>query len=120
MMAQMTEPFEKEAPATSPADQAVPLEEEALLARAIERLAEGAGGVGHETKRYDAELVALRDEIGEAASRMSPRSSRRWSGCKASRRAAPMRRPCVDPRSPYFGHLRLREHRRARRGPSAT
>ena len=46
----MTEQFEKEAPATSQADQAVPLEEEALLARALERLAQGAGGVGREDR----------------------------------------------------------------------
>ena len=87
----MTEPFEKEAPATSQAEQAVPLEEEALLARAVERLAQGVGGVGHETKRYDAELVALRDEIAEARLEDVPALMRRWSACRASPRAAPRR-----------------------------
>src|SRR4051812_8988791 len=106
----MTEPFEKEAPATSQADQAVPLEEEALLARAIERLAQGVGGAGHETKRYDAELVALRDEIGEARLEDVPAliaQMERLQGVSARRAEA--EGALVDPKSPYFGHLRLRE-----------
>jgi ATP-dependent DNA helicase UvrD/PcrA len=109
-LAQMTEPFEKEAPATSQADQAVPLEEEALLARALDRLAQGAGGPGHETRRYDAELVALRDEIGEARLEDVPAliaQMERLQGVSARRAEA--EGALVDPKSPYFGHLRLRE-----------
>ena len=41
-LAQMTEPFEKEAPARS-LPMKVPFEEEALLARVTERLAQGGG-----------------------------------------------------------------------------
>src|SRR4051812_50173413 len=105
----MTEPFEKEAPATSQADQAVPLEEEALLARAIERLAQGVGGAGHETKRYDAELVALRHEIGEARPEDVPAliaQMERLRGASARRAAAGVARG--EPKRPDFGHPRLR------------
>jgi DNA helicase II / ATP-dependent DNA helicase PcrA len=109
-LAQTTEEFEKAAPAPVPADQDVPLEEEALLARALDRLAQKAGVVGHEHRRYDAELVALRDEIGEARLEDVPAliaQMERLQGVAARRAEA--EGALVDPKSPYFGHLKLRE-----------
>jgi DNA helicase-2/ATP-dependent DNA helicase PcrA len=109
-LAQTTEEFEKGEPAPEPTGEAVPLEEEALLARALDRLAQGAGGVVHESHRYDADLVALRDEIGEARLEDVPAllaQMERLQGISARRAEA--EGALVDPKSPYFGHLKLRE-----------
>jgi len=111
-LAQTTDEFEKVAPATDPADEVVPLEEEALLARALDRLAQKVGVVAHDSRRYDADLVALRDEIGEARLEDVPAliaQMERLQGVAARRAEA--EGALVDPKSPYFGHLRLREQR---------
>jgi DNA helicase-2/ATP-dependent DNA helicase PcrA len=109
-LAQRTEQFDPQhALADEPGD-AVPREEEALLARTLVRLAEGAGGIGKETRRYDAELIALRDEIGEARLEDVPAliaQMERLQGVSARRAEA--EGALVDPKNPYFGHLKLRE-----------
>src|SRR5512134_2146910 len=92
-------------------------EEERLLADVVARLA-GAGsgdGPAHVATDYDKELIELRDAIAEAKpedlaplveqmARLSAIASRRGRS-----RALP-----VDPMSPYFAHLRLRENGRER------
>jgi DNA helicase-2/ATP-dependent DNA helicase PcrA len=109
-LAQTTEELDHHAPAPSQADDTVPREEEALLARALDRLAQGVGGIGQESRRYDTELIALRDEIGEARLEDVPAliaQMERLQGVSARRAEA--EGALVDPKSPYFGHLRLRE-----------
>ncbi len=93
----------------------IPVEEERLLARVraalAERAAENPGTRGGRTAaQYDQELVALRDEIGEA--RLEDVAAlvaqmERLQG--VSLRRAEAQAVLVDPQAPYFGHLRLRE-----------
>jgi DNA helicase-2/ATP-dependent DNA helicase PcrA len=109
-LAQTTEEFEPQAPASSQTDDTIVREEQDLLARALDRLAKGAGGIGQESRRYDAELIALRDEIGEARLEDVPAliaQMERLQGVSARRAEA--EGALVDPKNPYFGHLRLRE-----------
>lgn len=96
-------------------DGAIPEEEERLLARVRESLAGRAPRPGARPKQYDEELVALRDEIGEA--RLEDVAAliaqmERLQGVSLQRAEA--RAVLVDPAAPYFGHLRLREGGRER------
>ncbi len=78
----------------------IPAEEEALLERVQRSLAEHAGARGRGGPgdvRYDQELVNLRDEIGEARMEDVPLKRAEAQGV------------LVDPRAPYFAHLKLRE-----------
>ncbi|HVR63934.1 MAG TPA: 3'-5' exonuclease [Polyangia bacterium] len=101
---------------------AIAAEEERLLARVRESLARataatrtrGTARVGAPAitarARADAELIALRDEIGEA--RLEDVAAlvaqmERLQGI--SLRRAEAQSVLVDPGSPYFGHLRVRE-----------
>jgi DNA helicase-2/ATP-dependent DNA helicase PcrA len=108
----------------------IPAEEERLLARVLASLAEqaaaarrslsGSGGVaGAGTSAYRRgyvdELVALRDEIGEARLEDVPQlvaQMERLQGVALTR--ADLQTILVDPAAPYFGHLRLREQVRGR------
>jgi DNA helicase-2/ATP-dependent DNA helicase PcrA len=96
----------------------IPREEERLLARVRGSLAAqtaptaptAGGKAAAATARYDQELVALRDEIAEA--RLEDVAAlvaqmERLQG--VSLRRAEAQAILVDPASPYFGHLRLRE-----------
>jgi DNA helicase-2/ATP-dependent DNA helicase PcrA len=100
----------------------VPAEEERLLARVLRSLAmedpNGAAvGVTHgqqsrtrSLQSYDAELVALRDEIGEARLEDVPpliAQMERLQG--VSLRRAQAGNLLVERGSPYFGHLRVSE-----------
>jgi DNA helicase II / ATP-dependent DNA helicase PcrA len=92
----------------------IPREEETLLARVRESLAARRTGRTAETARYNADLVSLRDEIGEA--RLEDVAAlvaqmERLQGI--SFRRAEAQGVLVDPQQPYFGHLRLRERRGA-------
>jgi DNA helicase-2/ATP-dependent DNA helicase PcrA len=101
-------------PDRSPPDSAIPGDEEGVLARVQEGLAARRGG-GRRGPRYDQELVALRDEIGEARREDVPAliaQMERLQGVSA--RSAEADGALVDPRAPYFGHLRLREQERER------
>lgn len=88
----------------------IPREEKALLERVIAHLATVRPAKPAPTEDYQSQLLSLRDEI--AASRMEDvpalvQQMERIAGV-AARRAEVSVEP-VDPRSPYFGHLRLRE-----------
>src|SRR2546423_4604708 len=101
----------------------IPAQEEALLARVRETLKKrartGVSGAGVEvasTPRegasdgYDDRLVALRDEIGDARLEDVPQlvaEMERLRQVSLTRMDVGTMR--VDPASPYFGHLRLRE-----------
>jgi DNA helicase-2/ATP-dependent DNA helicase PcrA len=101
------------APSTSP--EPVPgivAEEERLLARVLESLAAHAPApTGPEARRgYADEMVALRDEIGEARLEDVPAlvaQMERLQGVSLTR--GDLQTILVDPASPYFGHLKLRE-----------
>jgi DNA helicase II / ATP-dependent DNA helicase PcrA len=107
----------------------IPREEERLLDRVLASLAAhaaalpkpgGANGArsreGAAARRaYDEELVALRDEIGEARLEDVPAlvaQMERLQMVGVTR--ADLQTILVDPASPYFGHLRLREEVRGR------
>ncbi len=112
------------------ADPDIPAEEERLLARVLASLAEqaaaarrslagasGVAGAGTSAYRrgYVDELVALRDEIGEARLEDVPQlvaQMERLQGVALTR--ADLQTILVDPAAPYFGHLRLREQVRGR------
>ena len=100
----------------------IPADEEQLLDRVRTSLAsalaqrpgtprrstEAAGAAV--VRRADEELVALRDEIGEARLEDVPQlvaQMERLQGVALTR--ADLQTILVDPASPYFGHLRLRE-----------
>ena len=115
----------------------IPAEEERLLARVLASLTAHAapaarpaaagggssgGNDGTATARgrgrpggYADEMVALRDEIGEARLEDVPAlvaQMERLQGVSLTR--ADLQTMLVDPASPYFGHLRLREQVRGR------
>ncbi|HET6282208.1 MAG TPA: DNA helicase UvrD, partial [Polyangia bacterium] len=87
----------------------IPDEEERLLDRVLKSLS-GRGSAGTAAPRYDQELVALRDEIGEARLEDVPALIAQMERLQGvSLRRAEAQGVLVDPGSPYFGHLRLRE-----------
>ena len=97
-------------------------EEEALLARVHRSLVKRAraapavaNDVGSGRDAYDDRLVALRDEIGDARLEDVPQL---WAEMERLRQVSLTRMDLssmmVDPMSPYFGHLRLREEVRGR------
>jgi DNA helicase-2/ATP-dependent DNA helicase PcrA len=97
---------------------AIPAEEERLLARVLASLAArkaaarrpGAADPNASRRGYADEMVALRDEIGEARLEDVPAlvaQMERVQGVSATR--GDLQTFLVDPASPYFGHLRLRE-----------
>ena len=110
----------------------IPAEEEKLLARVLRSLedhalssprpiasgrgAAAANGPGVKARaRYDEELVALRDEIGEARLEDVPQLVAQMERLQqVSLTRADLQTILVDPASPYFGHLRLREQVRGR------
>jgi len=95
----------------------IPAEEERLLARALASLAartaaarDATGGAGAGRRGYVDEMVALRDEIAEARLEDVPQlvaQMERLQEVSATR--GDLQTFLVDPASPYFGHLRLRE-----------
>ena len=92
------------------ADAGVPAEEERLLVRVTESLAERAGARARAEHAYDQELVSLRDEIGEARLEDVPALIAQMERLQGvSLRRAEAQGMLVDPQSPYFAHLRLRE-----------
>ena len=86
-------------------------EEQELLLRAVKRIASGEGdGSAQGIDAYDAQMIALRDQVSEAKPEdIAPLVEQltRMQAIAAQRgraRSAP-----VDPGSPYFAHIRLRE-----------
>jgi DNA helicase-2/ATP-dependent DNA helicase PcrA len=100
----------------SPADD-IPAEEELLFARVMQSLAAAAaqkpaskGKAARRSRAYDDELMALRDEIGEARLEDVPALIAQMERLQeVSLTRAGLQHMLVDPRSPYFAHLRLRE-----------
>jgi DNA helicase-2/ATP-dependent DNA helicase PcrA len=91
-------------------------EEEKLLAHVRAHLSTVTPPRPTPNADYSEELLSLRDQIAEARLEDAPalvQQMERLSGI-AARRAEMTIEP-VDPRSPYFGHLRLREKGRAER-----
>jgi DNA helicase-2/ATP-dependent DNA helicase PcrA len=88
----------------------IPADEEQLLARVLRSLSERAGADPKELHRYDEELIALRDELAEARREDVPALVAQMERLQGvSLRRAEAQGVLVDPRSPYFGHLRVRE-----------
>jgi DNA helicase-2/ATP-dependent DNA helicase PcrA len=99
----------------------IPADEERLLARVLASLAAHAPGARPGTKEpaprtgYVEEMIALRDEIGEARLEDVPAlvaQMERLQGVSLMR--GDLQTILVDPATPYFGHLRLREEVRGR------
>ena len=91
-------------------------EELELLARVARLLLALRGRKGAPAADYDAELIALRDEIAISRAEDVPplvEHMTRLQALAAQRGAGGARIP-VDPASPYFGHLRLEEDGEAR------
>ena len=94
---------------------AIPAEEERLLARVHESLvahAPVARGADVKDVRggYTADLVALRDEIGEARLEDVPQLIAQMERLQeVAMTRADLETILVDPASPYFGHLHLSE-----------
>ena len=90
---------------------AIPVEEERLLARVLSSLraaspSSAKGGRGY----VNEELLALRDEISEARLEDVPALVAQMERLQeVSLTRAELQTMLVNPRSPYFGHLRLRE-----------
>lgn len=81
-----------------------------MLARVLASLAERARGARSAAAGYDQALVSLRDEIGEARLEDVPALIAQMERLQGvSLRRAEAQGVLVDPASPYFGHLRLRE-----------
>ncbi|HVV16298.1 MAG TPA: ATP-binding domain-containing protein [Polyangia bacterium] len=98
-----------------PAEAPIPAEEERLLARVLASLAAARAPRAPAAARvgrggYGDEMVALRDEISEARLEDVPAlvaQMERLQGVALTR--ADLQTILVDPASPYFGHLRVRE-----------
>jgi DNA helicase-2/ATP-dependent DNA helicase PcrA len=117
---------------TDDAASSIPAEEEALLDRVQASLNErtrpqavAPGGTASPARttivpgrrRYTDEMVALRDEIGEARLEDVPQlvaEMERMQGIALT--GADLQTILIDPASPYFGHLRLREQVQTRDG----
>lgn len=96
-------------------DLTIPREEEALLEKVKTSLAEGARAAARDEASYDVELLSLRDQIADARLEDVPAlvaDMERLQGVAARRAEA--RGAMVDPRAPYFGHMRMVEQRRGK------
>ncbi|AGP33707.1 hypothetical protein SCE1572_03860 [Sorangium cellulosum So0157-2] len=98
--------------------EAIVREEEALLARVTAHLATAAAKPSRPppVENYEEQLLSLRDQIAAARLEDVPalvQQMERLQGI-AARRNENVVEP-VDPKSPYFGHLRLREKGRPER-----
>src|SRR6185312_10545416 len=98
----------------------IPAEEERLLARVLASLAAHAPGPGATTREpartgHVEEMIALRDEIGEARLEDVPALVAQMERLQnVSLTRGELQTILVDPAAPYFGHLRLREEVRGR------
>ena len=109
--------------ATQETDDLIPIEEDQLFERVRTSLADNApgagalagerrarGGTDGKSRHFDAELVELRDEIGEARLEDVPAlvaQMERLQEIALTR--SQLQTILIDQQSPYFGHLRLRE-----------
>lgn len=94
------------------------LDEEKVLGRVLASLRariERLAAAGQEKKDYDAELLALRDELAEVRLEDAPAliaQMERLQAVAARRSEVPTM--TIDGRSPYFAHMRLKENGRLR------
>ncbi|MGZ3452328.1 MAG: ATP-binding domain-containing protein [Polyangiales bacterium] len=102
----MTDPREEELPQTVK-------DEEKVLSRVSESLR--AKIRGRQKRDYDAELIALRDELAEARTEDAPPLIAQMERLQAvAARRQEVVEITIDARSPYFAHLRLKEEGRIR------
>jgi DNA helicase-2/ATP-dependent DNA helicase PcrA len=102
----VSEPREEELPQTVQ-------EEEKVLSRVAESLR--AKIKGSQKRDYDAELIALRDELAEARTEDAPPLIAQMERLQAvAARRQEVVEITIDARSPYFAHLRLKEEGRVR------
>jgi DNA helicase-2/ATP-dependent DNA helicase PcrA len=97
-------------------DREIVAEEERLLARVRAHLATATPSRPPKAMDYEEQILSLRDQIASARLEDVPplvQQMERLTGI-AARRAENVVEP-VDPRSPYFGHLKLREKGRGER-----
>src|SRR5512141_1470595 len=96
---------------SEPDDTTIPVEEERLLDRVTSALRAAAPRAdSRRSHRFDDELLSLRDEIGEARLEDVPALVAQMERLQeVSLTRAELQTMLVDPSSPYFGHLRLRE-----------
>lgn len=103
-----------------PASQAIVDDEVDMAARVGRRIARSlaersAARAEEQRVRHDVELIALREQIGDARAEDVPAllaAMMRTAG--VARVEGPKAAGMVDPAVPYFGHLRLKEGARAR------
>jgi DNA helicase-2/ATP-dependent DNA helicase PcrA len=95
------------APASAPD---VPREEEQLLERVLAHLATVKPAAPPPVADYQEEMISLRDQIASARLEDVPALEQQMIRLQgiAARRAENVVEP-VDPKAPYFGHMRLRE-----------
>ena len=90
-------------------------EELEILRRVHERLARDAALAPQQIEDLDAQMIELRDAIAEAKEEdLASLIDQMHQVAALSRTRGQGRDVPVDPRSPYFGHLRLREARTKR------
>jgi DNA helicase-2/ATP-dependent DNA helicase PcrA len=90
-------------------------DELAILQRVHERLVREANNQPGEMEDLDATLIELRDAIAEAKEEDVPSLIDQMHQVAAlSRKRGQGRSLPIDPKNPYFGHLRLRERRSGR------
>jgi DNA helicase-2/ATP-dependent DNA helicase PcrA len=87
-------------------------EEQAILEQILARLARDAGQQVQQIEDLDGQLIELRDAIAEAKEEdLASLVDQMHQVAALSRKRGKGRSLPVDPRSPYFGHLRLQEAR---------
>jgi DNA helicase II / ATP-dependent DNA helicase PcrA len=100
----------------SAGSQAIVREELRILATVLERLAREAEHDPDQIEDLDAQLIELRDAIAEAKEEDVPSLIDQMHQVAAlSRKRGQGRSIPIDPRNPYFGHLRLQEAKSGRR-----
>src|SRR5262245_44944054 len=91
------------------------MEEHGVLARVRERLSGERAGGGEIGLDYDQELIDLRDQVAEAKPEdVAPLVEQMTRVSAVAARRGRGRELPVDPASPYFAHLKLRENQRER------
>jgi len=101
--------------ALSPAGQRIVSEEAEILRRIQARLAREAETAPEQLEDLDAQLLELRDALSEAKEEDQASLVEQMHQVAAlSRTRGQGRDAPVDPKNPYFGHLRLREARSSR------
>ncbi len=90
-------------------------EELTILATVQQRLARDSASGPEVIEDLDAQLIELRDAIGEAKEEdVASLVDQMHQVAALSRRRGQSRAAPIDPENPYFGHLRLREARSGR------